>query len=57
MTYTKKENGNTSIVDSFIGNDNEAEAEYYNLQGVRVMNPGHGLYIVRKGNKVSKVIL
>ncbi len=57
VTYTKKENGNTSIVDSFIGNDNEAEAEYYNLQGVRVMNPGHGLYIVRKGNKVSKVIL
>lgn len=35
----------------------EAPAEYYNLQGVRVANPGHGLYIVKQGNKVSKVVM
>lgn len=30
---------------------------YYNLQGVRVENPAAGLYIVKRGNKVSKVII
>ena len=33
------------------------EPEYYNIQGQRIMNPEKGLYIVRRGNKVSKVIL
>ena len=27
---------------------------YYNLQGMRVQNPANGIYIVRRGNKVSK---
>lgn len=41
-----------------IGADNEdAPAEYYNLQGVKVANPDKGIYIVRKGTSVSKVIL
>lgn len=35
-------------------NDNDATVEYFNLQGVRVDNPGHGIYIRRQGNKVSK---
>jgi hypothetical protein len=30
---------------------------YYNFQGVRVANPTNGLYIVKQGNKVSKVAL
>ena len=34
-----------------------AAKEYFNLQGVRVANPANGLYIVRQGNKVSKVML
>lgn len=33
----------------------DGEVEYYNLQGVRVMNPTPGLYIVRCGNSVSKI--
>lgn len=33
----------------------DVEAEYYNLQGVRVLNPTAGLYIVRRGNTVTKV--
>ncbi len=35
----------------------EGEAEYFNLQGVRVMEPAAGLYLVRKAGKVSKVIV
>ncbi|MDE6301790.1 MAG: starch-binding protein [Muribaculaceae bacterium] len=30
---------------------------YYNLQGVRVDQPGCGLYIVRRGSKVAKVFI
>lgn len=35
----------------------EGAAEYYNLQGVRVANPGKGLYIKRQGNKAVKVLV
>lgn len=41
-------------VDGIEGED--APAEYYNLNGVRVSNPERGIYIVRKGNKVAKVV-
>lgn len=34
-----------------------APVEYYNLQGVRVAEPSHGLYIRRQGNTATKVIL
>ncbi len=34
-----------------------AQPEYYNLQGVRVMNPEQGIYIVRRGNKVTKEVI
>ena len=37
--------------------DDTEEAEYYNLQGVKVVNPSSGLYIKKQGNKVTKVIL
>lgn len=37
--------------------DLNAPVEYYNLQGVRVMNPENGLYIRRQGNTITKVIL
>lgn len=30
---------------------------FYNLQGVRVQNPANGVYIVKRGNKVSKVFI
>ncbi len=35
----------------------EEPVEYYNLQGVRVINPEAGLYIRRQGNKVTKVLV
>ena len=37
--------------------DEDAEPEYYNLQGIRVANPTHGIYIMRRGSVVSKVVL
>lgn len=36
--------------------DATMQAEYYNLQGIRVSHPTRGLYIVRRGTTVSKVI-
>lgn len=36
--------------------ENNGEAVYYNLQGVRVENPVKGLYIVVKGGKSQKVM-
>ncbi len=37
--------------------DENAPAEYFNLQGVRVAQPEAGLYIVRRAGKVSKVLV
>ena len=34
-----------------------AEVEYYNLQGVKVENPEKGIFIKKQGNKTTKVIL
>lgn len=37
--------------------NNNVMAQYYNLHGQLIPNPGKGLYIKRIGDKVSKVIL
>lgn len=37
--------------------DVNAPAEYYNLQGIRVAEPTSGLYICRRGNTASKVLI
>ncbi len=37
--------------------EENAPVEYYNLQGVKVSNPANGIYVVRQGNKVSKVLV
>lgn len=36
---------------------NDAEAVYYNLQGVRVENPANGIFIRVQGNKVDKILV
>ncbi len=36
---------------------NAAPARYFNLQGVEVTNPSNGIYIVVKGNQVSKTVV
>lgn len=40
-----------------IETDTDAETEYYTLQGIRVSNPGEGLYIMRRGGKTQKVLI
>lgn len=35
----------------------ETEAEYYDLQGRKVLNPEKGIYIKRQGEKASKVVI
>ncbi|MDE6266605.1 MAG: starch-binding protein [Muribaculaceae bacterium] len=46
-----------SGVDAIPGDNDRAPVEYFNLQGLRVSNPGHGFFIMRQGNTVKKVIL
>lgn len=36
---------------------NDPSVEFYNLQGVRVAHPAHGIYICRKGNIVKKIAI
>lgn len=54
------ENMKTSGIEDIVidSADNDTEAEYYNLYGIRVTNPVAGqIYIRRCGNKTEKVIL
>ena len=46
-----------SGVSDITADDANAPVEYYNLQGVRVNNPENGLYIVRQGKTVKKVLV
>ena len=48
-----------SSVDNIQIEEPEADARpvYCNLQGVIVKNPGAGLYIVKRGNKVTKELI
>ncbi|MBD5189431.1 MAG: hypothetical protein HDS95_04045 [Bacteroidales bacterium] len=47
---------NTSVVELPCVDEAVADAEpiYYTLQGVKVLNPSNGVYIVVRGNKVTK---
>lgn len=40
-----------------IATDINAPAEYYSLTGVRVNNPSKGIYIVKRGNKVTREVI
>lgn len=35
----------------------ESSVEYYNLQGMKIVNPTGGIFIKKQGNKVTKVVL
>lgn len=50
-----KEIEDPAAVDA-IGEETDLVEEYFTLNGVRVANPDKGIYIVRKGRKVSKVV-
>lgn len=50
-----KSTPSTGIVENMMTED--APAEYFSLQGIRTLNPGKGIYIVRRGNKVTKEVI
>lgn len=47
----------SSGIGGIVSDDTEAPAVYYNLQGIEVSCPESGIYIVRRGNKVTKEII
>lgn len=47
----------SSAVETIEVDKSDAPVEYYNLQGVKVTNPEKGIYIMRQGTSVRKVIL
>ncbi|MDE5641998.1 MAG: starch-binding protein, partial [Muribaculaceae bacterium] len=47
----------SSAVDVVVEDENEAPAEYYNMQGIRVDQPSAGFYIMRRGSKVQKIYI
>lgn len=50
-----KSTPSTGLVENMITED--APAEYFSLQGIKALNPGKGIYIVRRGNKVTKEVI
>ncbi len=53
--YSSASRSESSCIDDILADGDEVE--YYNLQGVRVINPEKGIYIKRQGGKTSKVVL
>ena len=51
------EAGQSGIFDAAVEEGADAPAVYYNLQGVQVANPENGVYIVRRGSKVTKELI
>ena len=49
--------GNMTGVEETLVDETEVPVEYYNLNGVKVENPGKGIYIKRQGSRTSKVVL
>jgi tellurite resistance protein len=49
--------GPISGIEGIAADSQNAPVEYYTLQGVRVNNPGTGLYIRRQGTNVEKVAI
>lgn len=55
-------NGDGQIVGQVESSVSEIIAEdetpiYFNMQGIRVNNPGPGIYLVKRGNKVTKILV
>lgn len=49
-------NGETGAIKG-LENSNNAPAEYYTIQGVKVQNPDKGIYIIKQGDKTRKVVI
>lgn len=55
-TISIEKAGESNTVEIISDNDN-FPTEYFTLAGVRVEKPSYGIYIVKKGNKVSKQVI
>ena len=55
-TITVTYQSDSSAIENVEAESDEA-VEYYNLQGVKVANPENGLYIMKQGNKATKVLV
>ncbi len=55
--FSQGSSGIEDIVTDETIEGSDAPAVYYNLQGVQVKNPENGIYIVRRGNKVTKELI
>lgn len=53
----KAEKKDETGIDTVVDGDSDQPCVYYNLSGVRVEDPVSGLYLMKQGNKVSKVII
>lgn len=49
--------GQASVAIEDVDADVNAPVEYYNLQGVKVINPSNGIFIKKQGSKTTKVVL
>ena len=49
--------GTSNAIDNIIDIDNDAQPEYFNLQGIRVTHPANGIYIRRRGNVIDKIFI
>ncbi len=54
MYYNAQTTGIEDITTDAAVEGSDAPAVYYNLQGVQIKNPENGIYIVRRGNQVTK---
>lgn len=44
-----------SAIETILPEDENLQPEYYDMTGIRINNPGKGLYLMRKGSKTTKV--
>ncbi|MBR5331710.1 MAG: family 10 glycosylhydrolase [Muribaculaceae bacterium] len=52
--YELTDSNSASVINIIANNHNEVE--YFNLQGMKINQPSSGIYIMRQGNKVTKII-
>lgn len=44
-------------IDKVADDNDKTSVEYFDLKGIRVENPRHGIYVRRTGNKIEKVVI
>ena len=56
ITHNEKTSISTGVEAIEIADEN-TPVEYFNLQGIKVLEPENGIYIMRQGNKVKKIVI